>query len=364
MPAAAGPTSAAPAPDPVFRAVDGLVREGTLDHGQADRVYAVMLRLPVAREPTAARRAEDGAPAAAAGRLVERAVAAVALLGSAVVLGSSLLAGIVAAQYEEGFDWEPFLVVSGVAVTLAALVAGVSVLARDPAHGRWVTAGPAALAAVALGLVVVVGLLEEDAVDYVTGGVILLSGAGLYALLRTSPPLLAAVLGGLVVVISVIDDASSDAAGDGNGLGIAIGLFLYGLVVAGAGWLLPTRHVTAPVGGALAVAGSVVAAYVSLVVGALSGLGGEPVSDTTGDVATALALGLLACLGLFALHALTGLARYGVTATLGTVSVLSVCIPALELDNTLRWTAGVAVLGAALALGAGWIAIRGIPFRR
>ena len=28
--------------DPIFTAVDGLVRDGTLDHAQADRVYAAM----------------------------------------------------------------------------------------------------------------------------------------------------------------------------------------------------------------------------------------------------------------------------------------------------------------------------------
>lgn len=357
------PSPAQPSPagsDPVFQAVDGLVRDGTLDHEQADRVYAAVRDLPLRDERPVGWATSSTPPAA--GTLVQRLLGAAALTGSAVAVACSVLSAFVAAEYEEGFDWEAFLVVTGVAVTLAALVAGVTVLARDREHARWLTAGPAALAAVALGLVVVVGLLEEDAVDYVSGGVVLLAGAGLYAVLRTSPPLVAAVLGGLVVVSALLDDTAPDSA-DGGGLAIGAVLVLYGVAVAGLGWLLPTRHVTAPVGGAIAIGGTLVVFYIGLISVAFSGLSGDAPVDTTGDTATALALGVVVCLGLFGLYGLTGLARYAAVATAGTLAVVSLGVYALDLDNTLRWTAGVAALGAAVALGAGVLVLRGVPRR-
>jgi len=108
------PADQAPEPgpghDPVFAAVDGLVRDGTLDHTQADRVYAAMRATGTSATAPSTR-----------GSFPTRLAASVALVGAGTASGAALLAASLANLFEEGFDWQAFVVVGGVAGALLAL---------------------------------------------------------------------------------------------------------------------------------------------------------------------------------------------------------------------------------------------------
>ncbi len=345
------PADQAPEPgpghDPVFAAVDGLVRDGTLDHTQADRVYAAM-------------RATDTSATAPStrGSFPTRLAASVALVGAGTSSGAALLAASLANLFEEGFDWQAFVVVGGVAGALLALTAASELVVHDRSGGRWFTAGPAGLAALALGLVAAVALLGEEAVDYVSGGVVMLAGTGLYAWLRTAPALAAAVVGGLVVVSAILDDTVAPDLGDEGVLGVGVGLVAYGVAVGGLGWLLPTRHVSAILGGLICLFGVLVVLVTGATAIVFAGFGGAG-RDLTGDSATGLALGVLVCLGLLTLHVLTASWGYALLGTGGLVLVLPTGLYALDLEHTLRWSAGVGVIGVAIAAASGVLAARG-----
>ena len=362
--------------DPVFNAVDGLVRDGTLDHRQADRVYAVMRVTPGAAEPTttstaAAGTGQPSAETLSRWPLIERMAGGVALFGAGVAVAAAMVGTFLASRFEDGFEWQPFVVALGVALALAALTAGVHVLVADHDYARWLIAGPAGLGVVALALTVWVAFTDWDHVSYLVGAVLLLGGAGAHVVIRSGATVAVTVLGGLVLMSSFLGDVQPSDAD--SLLWFTIPAVLYGAAVAGAGWVLPTRHVSAVLGGVIAL--SVVflvlafAAFARLVVraiaGSLGGGGGDTGPDYSGDAATTLALGVIVCLALLALYALTGYTGYAVLGGVGVVGVLTAGLFAVDLDNTLRWAGGVGVLGVLIAAAAGLFAVnrRGRPRR-
>ena len=362
--------------DPVFNAVDGLVRDGTLDHRQADRVYAVMRVTPGAAEPTTGSAAAPGAGQPSADTLsrwplIERMAGGLALFGAGVAVAAAMVGTFLASRFEDGFEWQPFVVALGVALALAALTAGVHVLVADHDYARWLIAGPAGLGVLALALTVWVAFTDWDHVSYLVGAVLLLGGAGAYVVIRSGATVAVTVFGGLVLMTAFLGDVQPSDAD--SLLWFTIPAVLYGAVVAGAGWVLPTRHLSAVLGGVIAL--SVVflvlafAAFARLVVralaGSLGGGGGDSAPDYSGDAATTLALGIIVCLALLALYALTGHTGYAVLGGVGVVGVLTAGLFAVDLDNTLRWAGGVGVLGVLIAAGAGLFAInrRGRPRR-
>ena len=343
--------------DPIFTTVDALVRDGTLDHAQADRVYAAM-RSGLPRATTAAP-PDAGAPAGgvrdiAAWSLPDRLAAAGALLGSGLALGGVLVSAYVAEGPDGDFPVKAFLVALGATVALAILTAAVHVVIPDRSYSRWFVAGPAGLGALALGFTIGIALSDWDQAGYAIGAVMLLGGAAGYVVVRSGAGVAVAVLGGLILFASLVSDlvpSDSDSL-----LWISVPAVLYGVGVAAAGWVLPTRHISAVLGGVVALGGVTlvlgIAAFARLIIRGILGVGGvDSGPDYTGDVATTLVLGVLVCLGLAGLYGLSGHPGYAVVSSLGAVVVILAGLFALDLEHTFRWAAIVAVAGAAGAWG-------------
>ena len=141
-------------------------------------------------------------------------------------------------------------------------------------------------------------------------------------------------------------------------LWISVPAVVYGIGVGAAGWALPTRHISALLGGVVALGGvTFVLGFVAfarlLLRGLLGvGVGGRDAGpDYSGDAATTLVLGLLVCLALVALYALSGHPGYAVVGSLGAVLVILTGLFALDLEHIVRWAGIVAVAGAAVAWG-------------
>ncbi len=357
--------------DPVYTAVDGLVRDGTLDHGQADRVYAVMRVTPGAAAPaTTSDAGQASAETVTRWPLIERLAGGLALFGAAVAVAAALVASYLSDRFDDGFEWKPFVVALGVAVALTALTAGVHLLVADRDYSRWLIAGPAGLAVAAFAFTVGIALTDWDHVSYLIGAVLLLGGAGAYVVVRSGATVAVAILGGLVLLAAFLGDVTPDDSE--SLLWLSIPAVLYGAAVAGAGWILPTRHVSALLGGVIALTGVLLVLAFAAFAGAFArafagGFGGDGGGDTgtsySGDAATTLALGVIVCLALLGLYALTAHPGYAVLGGVGAVGVLTTGLFAVDLDHTLRWAAGVGVLGVLLAAAAGALAVsrRGHP---
>jgi hypothetical protein len=355
--------------DPIFTTVDALVRDGTLDHAQADRVYAAMRSgLPSAATGAPAPATAPIAAPAAGPRdihgwsLQDRLAAAGTLLGSGLVLGETLVSAYVS-EGSGDFPLKSFLVALGATVALAILTAAVHVVIPDRGYSRWFVAGPAGLAALAFGLTVGIALSDWDDAGYAIGAATLLGGAAGYFVARSGAAVAAAVLGGLILFGYFLSDVTpSDSE---SLLWISVPAVLYGIGVAAAGWALPTRHISALLGGIVALSGVIFVlgfvAFARLILRGVLGVGGgggDFGPDYSGDAATTMVLGLLVCLGLVALYALSGHPGYAVVGTLGAVLVILTGMFALDLEHTLRSAAIVAVLGAAVAGGSALLPLR------
>ena len=295
--------------------------------------------------------------------LVGSLLAAVGLLGAGIGVGTGLVAASLfprpnlpaAVDVDRDFNWSAFVVVLGVTIALALLTVAGRLLLTETRAARAFTGGAATLAAGNLGILVGLLLDDADATGYLVGLTIAAAGAAAYVWLRSAPPIAAVVIGGLVVAGTLLGDTVGSE--DDAGLAFGIGLVVYGVAVAAAGWLLPTRHTSAMLGGIISLAGAqlvIVLALVSLFIGGftadVSGESPPGGADPTVDVTVAMVLGLLVCAGLLALFAWTRFAGYAVLGVLGTVLLGWSGIFALDLDSPLRWTAGI---GAVALIGAG-----------
>ena len=287
--------------------------------------------------------------------LVGSLLAAVGLLGAGIGVGTGLVAAALFDQRDDFNQWA-FLVTAGVTVALIVLAAGGRLLLTETRPARAFTGGAAALAAGNLGILVGLLLDDADVTGYLVGLTIAVAGAAAYVWLRSAPPIAAVVIGGLVLAGTLLGDTVGSE--DDAALAFGVGLVVYGVVVAAAGWLLPTRHTSAMLGGIIALFGAQLVIFLGLVYGLFGALispdlSEEPVprgADPTKDVLVAMVLGLLVCAGLLVLFAWTRFVGYAVLGVLGAVQLTWTGFFGLDLDSPLRWSAGV---GAVALIGAG-----------
>jgi len=287
------------------------------------------------------------------------------MLGAGLATAAALVGATLFPRPGDDFNQPAFLVVTGLTLALVVLTVGSELVLGGRDRTRAVPGTFAALAAVHLGVVVALLLGDSGATGYVTGAVIVLAAAAAYVWLRSAPPVAAVVLGGLVFVGELLDDTAGGGADSTSNLGVGVGLVVYGVAVAAAGWRLPSRHVSAMLGGAVALLGAEAVIVGGLLLQAFGGgsllapdstaapsdpFGG--VADPTGDVAVAMVLGLLVCAGLLGLHAYTRFPGYAVLGVVGTVLVAWSGLFGLYVDSVLRWGAGIGVAGVLLAAGA------------
>jgi len=287
--------------------------------------------------------------------LVGSLLAAVGLLGAGIGVGTGLVAAALFDQRGDDFNQWAFLVTAGVTVALIVLAAGGWLLLTETRAARAFTGGAAALAAGNLGILVGLLLDDADATGYLVGLTIAAAGAAAYVWLRSAPPIAAVVVGGLVAAATLLGDTV--ASDDDNLLAVGIGLVVYGVVVAAAGWLLPTRNTSAMLGGIIALFGAQLVIFLGLVytfIGAFTAeFSEEPPpagADPTKDVLVAMVLGLMVSAGLLVLFAWTRFAGYAVLGVLGAVQLTWTGFFGLDLDSPLRWSASV---GAVALVGAG-----------
>ncbi len=343
-------------PDPVYAQVDALVRDGTLAPEQADRVYSRL------RETSTGASLIPGEVPGGRRRwtLPLRAGGAAAVLGAGVLLGALGVAWGLAQQAT--FNWYAFLVVLVGAVALCVVAAVCALMGSDREHRGWVASVVLAAGIFALALAFAVVLRQQDWSAYVVGALMLVAGIAAYAWLRGSALTVVVVLGGLLVVGQVISDVTSVSTN--SALGPGIGILCYGVVVAAAGWWLPSRNVTAMLGGIIALAGVFLVLLVVGVVAVASGLNQQspgrnsalssdssPV-EVNGDVWTALILGLLVCLGFAVLYAVTDFVGYLVLGFGGAALLVLFALAALRTDSRL-WLAVIAAVVGGLAVAAG-----------
>jgi len=273
------------------------------------------------------------------------------MLGAGLATAAALVGATLFPRPGDDFNQPAFLVVTGLTLALVVLTVGSELVLGGRDRTRAVPGTFAALAAVHLGVVVALLLGDSGATGYVTGAV--------------APPVAAVVLGGLVFVGELLDDTAGGGADSTSNLGVGVGLVVYGVAVAAAGWRLPSRHVSAMLGGAVALLGAEAVIVGGLLLQAFGGgsllapdstaAPGDPfggVADPTGDVAVAMVLGLLVCAGLLGLHAYTRFPGYAVLGVVGTVLVAWSGLFGLYVDSVLRWGAGIGVAGVLLAAGA------------
>jgi len=288
--------------------------------------------------------------------LVGSLLAAVGLLGAGIGVGTGLVAAALFDQRGDDFNQWAFLVVGGVTVALLLLTVAGRLLLTETRAARAFTGGAAALAAGNLGILVGLLLDDADATGYLVGLTIAAAGIAAYVWLRSAAPIAAVVIGGLVVAGTLLGDTV--ASDDDNALAFGVGLVVYGVAVAAAGWLLPTRQTSAMLGGIIALAGAQLVIVLALVSKLLALAAGElsdgspqpPGADPTVDALVAMVLGLLVCAGLLGLYAWTRFAGYAVVGVLGAVLLVGSGMFALDLDSPLRWSAGI---GAVALIGAG-----------
>lgn len=228
-----------PAEDPVFSALDPLVRSGELTTDQAQAAFD-------------AARGRTGLLSGAI-KLETLAVAfGVALLGTTVILSTGY------SRADGDLDWSNYGL--GLAATAALLaVAGLAwARVRDTARRDNLVAWPGAVGAVGAGLMLGVAMDDTDGTAYVVGLVILALSAGGYFLVRQSPFLLSGLVGLFVLYAQAFDDLFDVADIEGDNIGMMLGsaIFLFALVVTGASWFLPRgRDVSTLVVGAAAAYG-------------------------------------------------------------------------------------------------------------
>lgn len=150
-------------------------------------------------------------------------------------------------------------------------------------------AWPGAFGVAAAGLMIAVGMDDTRATAYVAGlAVVALSVAG-YLLTRRGPFVVTAVLGFFVAYAQLVDDLVGFADDDDiGGIGLAMALTVFAVLVTGAGWALPTRVLSGVVAGVITVVGFAgltgVLAVASLFQAAFSSYAGDAAvyGDTAG----------------------------------------------------------------------------------
>jgi hypothetical protein len=253
------------------------------------------------------------------------------------------------------FNWKAFLVLLISALALIAVGVAAALRGSEPQHRRWLASGLVATGIVAGVLALDVPLRNQDWANYLIGAFLVLAGAAAYFWLRGSALTVVVVVGGLLVLFELLDGVV-DEGGD-SALGPGIALTVYGLAVIGAGWRLPSRHVTGMVGGAIALLGMLIVVYAAGLARAFAGLSPDGAvssapPDLNGDVWTALILGLLVCAALAALYAISDFVGYLVLLFVGAATLVASALTTLDTDNRLWYAGIVGAVGGLLVAGA------------
>ena len=229
-------------------------------------------------------------------------------------------------------------------------------------------AWPGAFGVASVGLMIAVGMDDTKATAYVAGlAVVALSVAG-YLLTRRGPFVVTAVLGFFVAYAQLVDDLVGFADDDDiGGIGLAIALTVFAVLVTGAGWALPTRVLSGVVAGVITVVGFAgltgVLAVASMFQAAFSTYSGDPAmyGDTDGpslhdydkDGWTVLLLALFLLVVWAACAALTAHVGFRLLVPAMAVSVTPLATLVLRPAHPTWWGVVLAAVGgAALVLTA------------
>lgn len=349
-------------PDPLFAALDPLVRSQQLSSDQANQVYRAVAG--IAPAPAAASThapAPAPAPAPRSSARQPRAGWSRPRLGTGIgVVGAGLLAGAFLVSYGlalDGLSWKPFAAMVVPVAALAMLVAVTDVMREraDELAALAAVAGAVALVCIAL-TVSTAG--DSGVLTYASAIALLVGGVAGYARFRRQVFVVPGVIGGLLLLgkafAGLVD--ADNGFGENNVLFYGVVLLIYGVGVAALGWRLPCRHLAGVLGGTIAV-GSM--AFVIIA----NGFTGAFFLTSSGDVQTsyrsdtvmALVLGLVVCGALAAGYAAYRDAGFLVVAGGGSALLPALAVPFLTQKHPLQLAAvfivlGTAVLGAGVAL--------------
>lgn len=298
---------------------------------------------------------------------------------SVVAVGVALLATAVAlstlyTRIEGNFDKSNYAV--GVLATLGLLgIAAVALLGvvipRDLDGATDLVAWPGAFGVAGVGLMIAVAMDDRDATAYVSGLVVVALSVGGYLLTRRAPFVVTAVLGFFVVYARLVDDVVGFADDDDiGGIGLAIALTVFALLVTGIGWALPTRVVSGVVAGVITIAGFASLTGVLAVANAFQAAFGSPDLDFHGrrhvhnydkDGWTVLALALLLVLVWAACAALTAHVGFRILVAAMAVSVTPLATLVLRPEHPTWWGVVLGAVGGAALVYAGLRARRRSP---
>ncbi|MBA3308488.1 MAG: hypothetical protein H0U28_00290 [Nocardioidaceae bacterium] len=351
--------------DPVFDALDPLVRNGRISPAQADDVYRALMSAE-----GSSGRASKPAGSPSAGWQLPTLLVGVVVFGASLVMAGFLTASPLAEN--KGLVWKTFIVMFGVTAVFAVGAVGVELLLKDGPHARWVAARRvtgllASLALTALALLITT-TWDAEALPYLAGVLLLIGGVAGYWILEQQVLTLAAVLGGLIILGQVLSDSLESADNDtGAFLTFGMAMLGYGIAVALVGWRFHCRHLTAMLGGGLALFGMYAVVLANGFFFALGGLGarasgdGFTIDDVRTDIRIAMFMGLLIALALAAAYAYTSFVGFAVLSFFG-----AVFLPALTIAVTpqgqhpLRWAVAFAAIGSLVVFGAiGYQLLRG-----
>ncbi|MGA8255773.1 MAG: hypothetical protein WB767_04280 [Nocardioides sp.] len=291
---------------------------------------------------------------------------AVRSASTAVALGVALLAAAIVqsavyARSDGDLDWKYYGVGLGAAIVLLLIAPLAVVFVSDAAMRTAVGSWPAAFGALGLGLMVAIGMEDNDAVPWVVGGLILgLSVVG-WVLARGGAPTVTAVLGLGVLYARAFDEVVGVDESDTGVATVGAGLLVFVVGVTVLGWLLPaTRALTGVVVGVIGLIGFIA---IMAVIG-LSGFFGAfvpfaldpsaPLSSGATDVDQDTYITLAYTAGLVLVWALASLLShhpgFRVLIVTLTAAILPLAVFNLGVDDP-NWVAlGAALLGAVVVL--------------
>lgn len=244
---------------------------------------------------------------------------------------------------------------------LLAAAAAAWFVVREPQRRAHLMSWPGALGAVAVGQMLNIGLDDNDQIGYIAGGAIVALCALGHRLIRQPAYVVGAMLGLLLLYLQIFDDAYGFSEVDDDNYGIAVGVvvLIFTLLVTGAGWILPTRDLTAiivGVGAALVIALtlysiSTVAMFQSFDSGEPDAVSGQRDNPLANDTWVLLAIALLLSAVWAALWWLRGHDGYRVLVVAMIASAFPAATIALATESAGRWgTALIAVGGLGLVL--------------
>lgn len=323
--------------DPLFAALDPLVRAQTLTTDQANQVYRAVAG--IVSGPTSRSSAR---PSATWSR---------PSVGTAFgVLGAGLLASAFLVSYGLALDdlsWKPF---AGMIVPIAAFAMVVAVTefaqSRDDQLAA-LAAVSGALAVTGTALTVSTGG-DSGWLTYASALVLVAGGVVGYTRSWRDIFVVPAVAGGLLLVgkaCAVLVDSGD--AGESDALFYGVALLVYGVAVAASGWRFPCRQLAGVLGGSIAVGSMALVIIANGFTGAFSlSPSGDVHISYRSDTVIALVLGLVGCAALAAGYATRRDAGLLVVAGVGSALLPALAVPFLTQKHPLQLAAIFVALGS------------------